>query len=78
MSLRIVAGETPRLCRSASALLPTGSFVEMKSSMMARNTSSLRCSMVTARSRDRSYELKFQLRAGRAAAPRGRAAVAGQ
>ena len=45
MSLRIVAGETPRLCRSTSALLPTGSWVAMKSSTMARRTSSLRSSV---------------------------------
>src|SRR5882762_6203407 len=44
MSLRIVAGETPRWWRSARALLPTGSLVAMKSSTMARSTSSLRSS----------------------------------
>ena len=44
MSLRMVAGDTPRLCRSTSALLPTGSLVAMKSEMMARRTSSLRSS----------------------------------
>src|SRR3954466_2250863 len=44
MSLRTVAGLTPRLCRSARFLDPTGSFVETKSSTMARNTSSLRSS----------------------------------
>src|SRR5215469_10651404 len=40
MSLRMVAGETSRLCRSTSALEPTGSFVETKSSTMARKTAS--------------------------------------
>ena len=40
MSLRIVAGETSRLCRSTRDLEPTGSFVETKSSTMARKTAS--------------------------------------
>ena len=44
MSLRTVAGLTPRLCRSARALEPTGSVVETKSSTIARRTSSLRSS----------------------------------
>src|SRR5687768_12722292 len=44
MSLRTVAGETPRLCRSASVFEPTGSFVDTKSSTIARRTSSLRSS----------------------------------
>src|SRR6266851_4226450 len=40
MSLRIVAGETSRLCRSTRAFDPTGSLVETKSSTMARSTAS--------------------------------------
>src|SRR5262249_51137752 len=47
MSLRIVAGETCRLCRSTRVLLPTGSRVDTKSSTMARSTSSLRSSTLT-------------------------------
>src|SRR5262249_2460245 len=47
MSLRTVAGETRRWCRSTSVLLPTGSRVETKSSTMARSTSSLRSSTFT-------------------------------
>src|SRR6185437_14484972 len=65
MSLRIVAGDTPRLCRSARALLPTGSLVEMKSATMARSTSSLRSSGVIAARQLLSPVPGFQLRADR-------------
>src|SRR3954468_22065963 len=47
MSLRIVAGETPRSCRSARALLPTGSLVETKSWTIARRTCRRRSSCAT-------------------------------
>src|SRR5215472_8686109 len=40
MSLRIVAGETSRLCRSTRFFEPTGSLVDTKSSTMARSTAS--------------------------------------
>src|SRR4051794_9491307 len=47
MSLRMVAGETPRSCRSARALLPTGSLVETKSWTIARRTCRRRSSCAT-------------------------------
>src|SRR5687768_9215820 len=48
MSLRMVAGDTPRLCRSTSALEPTGSSVDTKSWTMARRTASFRSSSTAA------------------------------
>src|SRR3954454_9644031 len=47
MSLRMVAGDTPRSCRSARALLPTGSLVETKSWTIALRTCSRRSSCAT-------------------------------
>ena len=38
MSLRIVAADTPKACRSTIALLPTGSRVSTKSCTIARST----------------------------------------
>ncbi len=50
MSLRTVAGETFRPCRSTRAFEPTGSSVATKSSTMARSTASLRSSCMSASS----------------------------
>src|SRR3954451_10241323 len=46
MSLRTVAGETPRPCRSTSALEPTGPSGATESSAIARRTASLRSSCI--------------------------------
>ena len=48
MSLRTVAGETPRWPRSATAFEPTGSLVRTKPSTIARSTSSRRSSSIGA------------------------------
>ena len=45
MSLRTVALDTPRLCRSTRVLEPIGSRVETKSATMARSTSKRRSSV---------------------------------
>ena len=44
MSLRTVALDTPRLCRSTSVFEPIGSLVDTKSATMARSTSKRRSS----------------------------------
>src|SRR5919201_2719575 len=44
MTLRIVAGDRPRICRRAIAREPTGSAVRTYSAMTATNTSRLRVS----------------------------------
>ena len=49
MSLRTVADETPRLCRSTSDFEPIGSLVETKSATIARSTSKRRSSAVPIR-----------------------------
>src|SRR5690625_5853872 len=49
MSLRTVADDTPRLCRSTSALDPIGSLVATKSATMARSTSKRRSSAIPMR-----------------------------
>src|SRR3984893_19217525 len=46
MSLRTVADETPRLCRSTSDFEPIGSLVATKSATIARSTSKRRSSAV--------------------------------
>src|SRR5947209_4236640 len=46
MSLRTVALETPRLCRSTNVFDPIGSLVDTKSATMARSTSNRRSSAV--------------------------------
>src|SRR5687767_11067462 len=56
MSLRMVAGETPRLWRSTSALDPTGSSVDTKSCTMARSTASFRSSSTAAHLRSGTRE----------------------
>src|SRR4051794_9460594 len=45
MSLRTVADETPRLCRSTMPLEPTGSLVATKSATIARSTAMRRSSL---------------------------------
>src|SRR5450755_3641583 len=60
MSLRTVAGETPRWCRSTRAFEPTGSLVDTKSWTMARSTSSLRSSSIRSPPSDAAWRASSQ------------------
>src|SRR4051794_31069611 len=72
MSLRTVALETPRLCRSTSVFEPIGSLLATKSATMARSTSKRRSSALPMCSPPFRSESPFILRASTGPIPRER------